>query len=207
MSFDNLTRTEKRKVLMRKQLINAAMESFLEIGYTKTTVNDITTRADVGHGTFYQHFKNKQELLEMLVDELAEKVDDFVQPKELKLNIYERMRYEAKRILEYYVSNRSILMALKEAMMVDRQFEEKWNNISESLFRRIERDIKGSVKKGYCHDMNVDVTIRALTCTFEGYGHYLMMDPPSCDNLNEIAESITSLCYRAVFKTDDNQTK
>ncbi|WHY89845.1 TetR/AcrR family transcriptional regulator [Neobacillus cucumis] len=207
MSSDNLTRTERRKALMREQLVHAAMESFLEIGYTKTTVNDVTTRADVGHGTFYQHFKNKQELLEILVDELAEQVDDFVQPKELKLSIYERMRYEAKRILEYFVSNRSILMALKEAMMVDRNFEEKWNNISESLFRRIERDIKGSVKKGYCHEMNVDVTIRAFTCMFEGYGHHLMMDPPSTDTLNEVADSITSLCFRAIFKTEDDEIK
>ncbi|WP_203555993.1 TetR/AcrR family transcriptional regulator [Bacillus sp. B15-48] len=205
MNLENLSRTEKRKALMREQLINAAMQSFLDIGYIKSTVNDITNRADVGHGTFYQHFKNKQDLLGILVDEIAEKVDEFIQPKERNLNLYERMQYEARRILEFYVSNRSIFMALTEAMMVDRQFEEKWNSISESLFRRIERDIKGSVKKGYCHDMNVDVTIRALTCMFEGYGHHLMMNPPTQEELIEVADSMTALCYRAVIKNDENK--
>ncbi|MCQ6281666.1 hypothetical protein [Bacillus sp. EB600] len=36
MSSDNLTRTERRKDLMREQLIQAAMDSFLEVGYIKT---------------------------------------------------------------------------------------------------------------------------------------------------------------------------
>ncbi|MCM3766259.1 TetR/AcrR family transcriptional regulator [Neobacillus niacini] len=200
MKAENVSRTDRRKAWIREQIINGALEAFSELGYTKTTVNDITSRADVGHGTFYHYFKNKQDLLSILVDDLAEKVDDYVQPKNMQLSVYERMQYEAQRILEYYVNNSSILLALKEALMVDIQFEEKWLKISESLFRRIERDIKGSIQKGYCHDINVDVTIRALTCMFEGYGHYLMTQPVTPAEIHEVAQSLTSLCYKAVFK-------
>lgn len=200
MKADNYSRTDRRKALIREQIISGALEAFSEMGYVKTTVNDITSRADVGHGTFYHYFKNKQDLLNKLVDDLAEKVDDYVQPKNMQLSVYERMKYEAQRILEYYVNNSSILMALKEAIMVDRQFEEKWLKISESLFKRIERDIKGSIQKGYCHDINVDVTIRALTCMFEGYGHHLMAQPVKPAEIQEVAQSLTDLCYKAVFK-------
>lgn len=197
----NYTRTERRKALTREQIIAGAVEAFSDPGYIKTTVNDITTRADVGHGTFYHYYKNKEHLLSVLVDELAEKVDVYVQPKDMKLNTYERMKYEAKRILEYYVNHRIILMALKEAMLVDRQFEEKWAKISESLFKVIERDIKGSVEKGYCHNnIDVDVTIRALTSMFEGYGQYLMVQPPNSVDIESIANSLVDLCYRALFK-------
>jgi AcrR family transcriptional regulator len=200
MKSENYSRTDRRKAYIREQIVSGALESFSEMGYMKTTVNDITSRADVGHGTFYHYFKNKQDLLSKLVDELAEKVDDYVQPKNMQLTVYERMKYEAQRILEYYVNNSSILLALKEAMMVDRQFEEQWLKISESLFKRIERDIKGSIQKGYCHDVNVDVTIRALTCMFEGYGHHLMVQPVTPSEIQEVAQSLTDLCYKAVFK-------
>lgn len=200
MKAENISRTDRRKAWIREQIINGALEAFSEMGYMKTTVNDITSRADVGHGTFYHYFKNKQDLLSKLVDDLAEKVDDYVQPKNMQLTVYERMKYEAQRILEYYVNNSSILLALKEALMVDRQFEEQWLKISDSLFKRIERDIKGSIQKGYCHDINVDVTIRALTCMFEGYGHHLMVQPVTQAEIQEVAQSLTDLCYKAVFK-------
>jgi AcrR family transcriptional regulator len=200
MKSENYSRTDRRKAWNREQIISGALEAFSAIGYMKTTVNDITTRADVGHGTFYHYFKNKQDLLVTLVDDLAENVDEYVQPKNMQLTVHERMKYEAQRILEYYVNNSSILLALKEALMVDRQFEEKWQKISESLFKRIERDIKGSIQKGYCHDINVDVTIRALTCMFEGYGHHLMTQPVTPAEIQEVAKSLTDLCYKAVFK-------
>ncbi|MEH7014297.1 TetR/AcrR family transcriptional regulator [Neobacillus niacini] len=200
MKAENFSRTDRRKAWNREQIVSGALEAFSELGYMKTTVNDITSRADVGHGTFYHYFKNKQDLLSKLVDDLADKVDDYVQPKNMQLTVYERMKYEAQRILEYYVNNSSILLALKEALMVDRQFEEKWLKISESLFKRIERDIKGSIQKGYCHDINVDVTIRALTCMFEGYGHHLMVQPVTPAEIQEVAQSLTDLCYKAVFK-------
>lgn len=197
---DNPSRIERRKERIREQIINAALQAFAECGYVKTTVNDITTRADVGHGTFYQYFKNKQDLLVMLADDLAEKLYDYVRPKNKHLSTYERMYYEARGILNFYVKHKSLLAALKEAMMLERQFEEKWMKINESLFKRIERDIKGSMEKGYCRDIDVGVTIRALTCMLEGYAHYVMMEPPGSVDIDAAADSLTDLAYHAVFK-------
>jgi AcrR family transcriptional regulator len=194
------TNPDRRKTLNQDQIMICAMDVFSEIGYMKATVKDITTRANVGHGTFYHYFKNKNHLLDRLVDELIEKVDKDVQPKTSSVNLYEVMRMEAQKILDFYHQNRGVLLALKEAMMVDSHFKEKWLKISERLFRRIERDIKGSMKKGYCHNLNVDVTIRALACMFEGYGHHLMQQPTSPQETQMTAESLTDFCYKAVFK-------
>jgi AcrR family transcriptional regulator len=194
------TKPDRRKTLNQDQIMICAIEVFSEIGYMKATVKDITAKANVGHGTFYHYFKNKNDLLDRLVDGLIEKVDKDVYPKTLSGNLYEAMRNEAQKILDYYNHNRGILLALKEAMMVDQHYNEKWLKISESLFRRIERDIKGSIKKGYCHNINVDVTIRALACMFEGYGHHLMRQPAGQRETQIAAESLTDLCYQAVFK-------
>lgn len=197
---EETTKPDRRKASNQEQIMIYASEVFSEIGYMKATVKDITTKANVGHGTFYHYFKNKSDLLDRLVDELIEKVEKNIQPKTLSANLYEAMSYEAQKILSFYNQNRGVLLALKEAMMVEPHYKDKWLKISESLFKRIERDIKGSIKKGYCHNVNVNVTIRALACMFEGYGHHLMRQP-TCQKETQIAaESLTDFCYQAVFK-------
>ncbi|WHY89842.1 TetR/AcrR family transcriptional regulator [Neobacillus cucumis] len=199
------TRISPYKGSISEQIISGAIDVFAEVGYKKATVSEITTRVNVGYGTFYQYFKNKEDLLSSLVDDLVNKVDDRVQKPKTKQSLYENMRNEAQKILEYYIKNRSVLIALKEAMMINRKFEESWMKISESLFKRIERDIKGAMEKGYCRKVNIDVTIRSITCMFEGYGHYLMMKylimkDQGQDDIHEVADSLTNLCYQALFK-------
>jgi len=55
------SRHERRRRQTRKQLIEAAVQLVLEKGYEAVTIQDITDRADLGRGTFYIHFKDKEE--------------------------------------------------------------------------------------------------------------------------------------------------
>lgn len=54
-------RHDRRRRKTRKQLIDAAVALVLEQGYEAVTIQDITDRADLGRGTFYLHFKDKEE--------------------------------------------------------------------------------------------------------------------------------------------------
>jgi AcrR family transcriptional regulator len=55
------SRHDRRRRQTRKQLIEAAVQLVLEKGYEAVTIQDITDRADLGRGTFYIHFKDKEE--------------------------------------------------------------------------------------------------------------------------------------------------
>ena len=57
------TRHERRRNATRQQLIRATLELVLEKGYPAVTVQDVTDRADLGRGTFYIHFRDKDEVL------------------------------------------------------------------------------------------------------------------------------------------------
>jgi len=200
-----LTRTERRKVLIRNQIIEAALEVFIENGYTKTTVQDITSRADIGHGTFYKYFKSKQNLLGILADDLVAMVDDYINPKDKQLSVRDRIYYGAVRVLEFYVMHRTILLALREAIMVDKQLEDQWSKIHESLYKRVESDIKGSMRRGYCRDIDADSVVLALTSMLEGFSHHIMTQPPSSVDINLAARSLTELTYNGVFLTSDDK--
>lgn len=52
-------------------LSDAALATFAERGFHATRVDDICTRADVSHGTFYLYFESKDDLFRTLVDDVV----------------------------------------------------------------------------------------------------------------------------------------
>lgn len=64
-----LTRVEKRREKTRRVLLDVALGLFYEKGIYWTKIEDITERADIGKGTFYQYFDTKEHLLAELLRE------------------------------------------------------------------------------------------------------------------------------------------
>jgi len=65
-------RMQKRAKRTRKKLKKAALDVFSEKSVDATTVEEITEKADVGKGTLYQHFEDKEEIVVTLVEEAVE---------------------------------------------------------------------------------------------------------------------------------------
>lgn len=63
-------RTDRRKTRTRAALIGAAQRILARRGTTDVAVQDITDEADVGLGSFYNHFTSKAELFEEAVLDL-----------------------------------------------------------------------------------------------------------------------------------------
>jgi len=56
----------------RTRLLEAARARFAQQGPEATTIQDITEAADLGKGTFYRHFADKNDVLSALVQEALE---------------------------------------------------------------------------------------------------------------------------------------
>jgi AcrR family transcriptional regulator len=63
MNTPSPSRHERRRQQTRKLLIQTAVQLVLEKGYDAVSIQDITDRADLGRGTFYIHFKDKEEIV------------------------------------------------------------------------------------------------------------------------------------------------
>jgi AcrR family transcriptional regulator len=61
-----LSRRERKKHETHQGLLEAAWSLFREKGYRATTVEEITERADVAKGTFFNYFDSKEALLDEL---------------------------------------------------------------------------------------------------------------------------------------------
>ena len=62
-------RPDRRVARSRRALKEALTDLILERGYEAVTVQDVIDRADVGRSTFYAHFLDKDDLLDLILDE------------------------------------------------------------------------------------------------------------------------------------------
>jgi AcrR family transcriptional regulator len=62
-------RQARRRSQTRTSLIRAAAALFARQGVDNTRINEITDEADVGFGSFYNHFKSKEEIVESVLAE------------------------------------------------------------------------------------------------------------------------------------------
>jgi AcrR family transcriptional regulator len=69
-----LSRRERRKIATREALITAAQEVIAVKGVYLAVIEEITERADVAKGSFYQYFRNRDELLEVLLTRRLEEL-------------------------------------------------------------------------------------------------------------------------------------
>lgn len=66
-----------------ERILDAAAELLLRVGYRRTTIEDVAERADVGKGTVYLHWKNREELfLAVLLRESVRSIEDLVRAVE-----------------------------------------------------------------------------------------------------------------------------
>ena len=62
-------RRSKRREATRQKLLDAARNLFASQGVDNTRINEITERADVGFGSFYNHFEDKEAIVQAVLAE------------------------------------------------------------------------------------------------------------------------------------------
>lgn len=99
MATEPRTRTDRRRARTRQKLIDATRALIAESGVAELRVAEITDRADVALGSFYNYFNSKEEVVEVIVaetvnavtggvDSLIEELDD---PAEIAIVPYRRV--------------------------------------------------------------------------------------------------------------------
>ena len=73
---EKVGRRERKKLLSRKAILDAAVREFSRKGFKETSVADIMNAADLGIGTFYNYFESKEEILMCLLGRLVHEVDE-----------------------------------------------------------------------------------------------------------------------------------
>src|SRR5260221_10281236 len=98
---DGLRRISRKKARTRAELLAAARQVFAARGYHEASIAEITQAADVGVGTFYLHFRDKDEIFTTLIEEGLHKIREQVTSAS-KQRPYEQMLPAVVRLTFHY---------------------------------------------------------------------------------------------------------
>ena len=105
----------------RARLLAAAEALFVEKGFHATRPQDISRAAGVGHGTFYLHFKDKQDCFLAFAEKAAETLEAFVE-EGVSENAppYESIRGTMERTYQFAEANPGLMAAaLTDISVID----------------------------------------------------------------------------------------
>ncbi len=110
MEEAKLTRRERDKARQQQEMLAAALDLFSEKGYHNVTMNEIAQKSEFAIGTLYKFFKNKEDLYNTLMLELAERFQTALQEVlEAKEDEIEKLRNYVKIKADVSQANISVI--------------------------------------------------------------------------------------------------
>jgi AcrR family transcriptional regulator len=111
---------EQQKQFTRARLVDAALEVFLERGYSAATVDDIATAAGASRATFYLHFEAKVEVVrELMGPPRTAAVTLFDDLGNLPEVSREGIEEWLGRAVDYWEEHRDVLTVVTEALVIE----------------------------------------------------------------------------------------
>ena len=164
---------------LRELIVDVAMELFSRNGFAETKISAITEKLNLGKGTFYLYFKNKDDLFL----ECIERFPEIILPK----NTWEEIRKEKAYFRRIYKRLDIMLKTFPTFMGIIsiakfflRSDDPEMFNKAKASFKTIEsplsKDIKKAMKNGEVRELDQDFISFLLFGLGESVGYWLMMN-------------------------------
>lgn len=189
---------QERSRQKRAQLLSAGLALFGERGYEATAIDAVAQRAEVAVGSFYQHFRNKRQLLLWLMDQLLQALEQLdLRPKgaaTVRAGLRDLLQSAFTRDLAYAGAYR----AWREAILLDPGLAVKQEQIERWTRARVTGVFELLLQlPGARGDVNVPVLARLMDRFFWDLLGQATRLPAA--ELAPILESATALLYHALF--------
>lgn len=111
--------TKEQKTTKKELILNTARSLFLEKGYEGTSVNEIMTQANVTHSLLFHHFKNKDQLWQVVKNQIVEEGKKIVDYKpNLALCLSDFLKELIHFALVFYKKNPDVVRFLNWQRLV-----------------------------------------------------------------------------------------
>lgn len=200
-----LSRVERRKAELRRDIIDAAFALFTERGYHATGIADIAARLGIGHGTFYRYFENKRDIVEHVIDDLIQRLLGTLQAENAPdaVDTLEDYRAQSARIGEalgtiILEDPRIARMILLEAPGIDAAMGQRILGFYALAAGLTAGYLEHGVQLGYLRaDLDIDGTARAINGMILGSALAAVAHPDAADQ-RRLSEAIRRVMYDGI---------
>jgi AcrR family transcriptional regulator len=188
-------RREQNKAENRAALLKAARTVFAEMGYGAAGVRDIVRRTDLASGTFYNYFRDKDEIFEAVVAEMSvELMKRHRQNRAVARTAEEFFRGHASVYLNFVARDPEVLAFGRNNITPIRMMLEKPD--LQVMARQLHDDIANAIAQGILPDVDISYLAAALSgMVFESSVIMVSRDPVDPD---EATEFVTRLMMGGV---------
>jgi AcrR family transcriptional regulator len=191
-----------RAFITRNKIINSAQEVFLKDGFQKTTIKQIMEHAKIGYGTIYGHFKGKDDLLVLLMEDVMEKFFTIANTPFFPSTTEEAREIILGQVLDFLRvadTERDIMRVFSEGIGLSAVISEKWEEIRLRFIQSIIKDITYSQVKGLARlDLRAEIVAKGWFFTNEMYQWEIVFNKNEYP-LEEIAETITTMYVESIY--------
>jgi len=144
----------------RKQsVLDAASKSFSLFGYKATTMDQVAKMANVGKGTIYTFFKNKEELFDEIVSRM---IRDMLQQAESAISsertFFENAQAAIYRMLQFRTEHQLMLKLVQEQEMGTSAVKDVLVQVENEILTYIKKRIEAAIAKGEIQSCDPEVT-------------------------------------------------
>lgn len=186
----------------RERIIESAKKVFTDKGYFATNVVDIIREAGCGHGTFYDYFSGKDEVLMAVLADFIEDLDRMnkasrVFMEKIAFNDIEGVKIIVSGITDLYIRHSEIhplyMQAAQENEDIKKLFDHFRNSFADTLASKIE-DMK---KAGKCKNIDPAISAQVLVIML-GFVSLAYAGGNIACSAQELSENITRMIFGAV---------
>ncbi len=184
----------------RDEILKVAVSLFVERGYNGTTSDDIAAAAGVSVGTFYNYFRNKRQVLVMLVLARLEDIFGNLQLARLDFSLGHHHRPIIRDAIAAALggSQQGLRRVWMELMSLEPELIPYQQIIRRYVLTQLEANLRAARDKGETWpDLDVEATALAIFSLLDTIG---MRDGPDQQiDAERVIETLTNIVYRSVF--------
>ena len=137
--------TQRKAQTTRGKLVEAARKMFSVKGFQHCTMKDMIAEANVGYGTVYVYFPNKDtlfcEVIDTYVQKMLEVAEDSFFPASVEEAV-EKIEKQTEAFLQAAYAHRETFIIIEEAIRHSPIVEDKWKTVRERFVNGIRKDIE-----------------------------------------------------------------
>lgn len=189
-----------RSVKRRKEIIQAALKCFSELGYSESSMSDICDRANASTGSVYHHFKSKEQLaaavyLDGIGEYQAGLIKNLEKERGASRGIGSIIRYHISWVARNPEWSRFLFQKGNDSFLAGA--DEQLNALNKNFAQKIMSWFSRHAEEGTVRSLPWDIMIAIVLGPCQEYAR-LYLSGKTCSKIEQAVRDLSSAAWNAL---------